>query len=240
MKWNKTLERTVLGVAKITAGAMVCFSLILYCATTALAVNPEIRIDETKTLLEDSSTDGEGYLVVDASTPEGFEGTLCVELHKKLSFGKVTIEITPADFYIGGQYLEPGTYTVKKAYALNDETVAVETDREEVEVFTDGDSHLRLIVTSDPAAEEAWLAMMETYTFPKLPTEEIVEESQTVAITDETFEVVVTEETGHPQQEELPDPSPSIWRTVLGLLKSLALTALFGGAVYLLVEKFRK
>ena len=223
----------------VVVAVLICAMMILPCIPAVQAVSPDIRIDETKTLLEDSDTDGEGYLIVEAATPQGFEGILRVELLRKNAYKKVTIDISPDDFYMGGQYLEPGAYTVKKAFAMNDKTAIVEADQESITVAADADAHLHLTVSTDPAAEEAWLAMMETYTMPQLPTEATVE-ANTEATTVETVELEETEVTIHPHLEELEDPSPSIWKTVWSLLKSLALTAIFGGTVYLMVEKFRK
>lgn len=237
MKTDNARKKKRLGA--VVAAALTCLTLILPCTPAVRAASADIRIDETKTLLEDSNTSGEGYLVVEATTPDGFEGILCVELRKQKGYKKVSIEISPDDFYLGGQYLEPGEYVVKKAFAMNDKTAIVEADQEAITVTADADAHLRLKVSTDPAAEESWLAMMETYTMPQLPTEQTAAAMETDT-THETEGPVETEETIQLQVEELKDPSPSIWKTVWSLLKSLALTALFGGTVYLLVEKFRK
>ena len=128
-KSNRNPNKIILPPFLRGVAALLSLTFVISWGIPALAVSPEIRIDETRTLLEDSDTKGEGYLVVEASTPVGFEGILCVELQKKVSSGKVTIQISPADYYIGGQYMEPGTYIVRKAYALNDETAIVEADR---------------------------------------------------------------------------------------------------------------
>lgn len=218
--------------------------LLVFCAVPVFAASSDVRIDETTTLLEDSSTRQTGYLTVEAETPVGFEGTLCVDLQKRWSFQKTTIQISPIDYYIGGQYLEPGDYTVKKVYALNDDTVAVEANLEEVTVALDGDAHLLLTVTSDPASEEAWLAMMETYTLPDLPTDAAApdesiaptETSQTIDTTPSENEDKGTE----PEQGEISVVEVSIVKSILGLMKSLAITALFGAGVYFAVEYIRK
>ncbi len=225
----------------ITFAALV---LMVLCAAPALAASPDIKIDETTTLLEDSSTRQTGYLTVEAETPVGFEGTLCVDLQKKWSFQKTTIQISPIDYYIGGQYLEPGDYTVKRVYTLSDDTVAVKADMEEVTVALDGDAHLLLTVTSDPASEEAWLAMMETYTLPDLPTDAAapdesiapMETSPTINTTPSENEDKGTE----PEQGEISVVEVSIVKSILGLMKSLAITALFGAGVYFAVEYIRK
>lgn len=240
-KSNRNPNKIILPPFLRGVAALLSLTFVISWGIPALAVSPEIRIDETRTLLEDSDTKGEGYLVVEASTPVGFEGILCVELQKKVSSGKVTIQISPADYYIGGQYMEPGTYIVRKAYALNDETAIVEADREEITVATDGDTHLQLTVETDPAAEEAWLAMMETYTLPELPTEETTESTESFSTpTEETPGAEETEEATQSQQLNPTYAESSIVKTILKLLKSLALTAIFGGAVYFFVEKLRK
>lgn len=227
----------------ITFAALV---LMVFYAAPALAASPDVKIDETTTLLEDSSTRQTGYLTVEAETPVGFEGTLCVDLQRKWSFQKTTIQISPIDYYIGGQYLEPGDYTVKKVYALSDDTVTVEADLEEVTIVLDGDTHLLLTVTTDPASEEAWLAMMETYTLPDLPTDAAApDESISPAPTEatSTIDTVPNEsevKSTEPTREEISVIEVSIVKTILNLLKSLALTAIFGGAVYFFVEKLRK
>ena len=100
--------------------AALLLGLLLSVSCPVFAAEGDIKIDETKSLLEDSDTSGEGYLRVEATTPVGFEGTLCVELRR--GFKSVTVQLSPYEYYISGQYLEPGTYTVKKAYALNDDS----------------------------------------------------------------------------------------------------------------------
>lgn len=225
------------------AAVLLSLTLVISCGLPALAVSSEIRIDETTTLLEDSSTRQTGYLTVEAETPVGFEGTLCVDLQRKWSFQKTTIQISPIDYYIGGQYLEPGDYTVKKAYALSDDTVAVEADLEEVTVALDGDAHLLLTVTSDPASEEAWLAMMETYTLPDLPTDAAAPD-ESIAPTETSPTIDTTpgenEDKGtEPEQGGISVVEVSIVKSILGLMKSLAITALFGAVVYFAVEYIR-
>lgn len=65
--------------------AVLLLGLLISVSCPVLAAEGDIKIDETKSLLEDSDTSGEGYLRVEATTPVGFEGTLCVELRRGFS-----------------------------------------------------------------------------------------------------------------------------------------------------------
>ena len=187
--------------------------------------------------LEDSDTSGEGYLRVEATTPVGFEGTLCVELRRGF-FKSVTIQLSPYEYYISGQYLEPGTYTVKKAYALNDASAIVTADLDEVVIDTDGDVLLQLTVTTDPKEDEEWLAMMETYTYPELPSDPVTEATEPAE--ESTDCEIVTVTTGDAQETTPVEIVSSGGTTALGLLKSMVVTAILGLLVYLLVKKLRE
>ena len=187
--------------------------------------------------MEDSDTSGEGYLRVEATTPVGFEGTLCVELRRGF-FKSVTIQLSPYEYYISGQYLEPGTYTVKKAYALNDDSAIVTADLDEVVIDTDGDVLLQLTVTTDPKEDEEWLAMMETYTYPELPSDPVTEATEPTA--ESTDCEIVTVTTGDARETAPVEIASSGGATALGLLKSMVVTAILGLLFYLLVKKMRE
>ncbi len=217
--------------------AVLLLGLLISVSCPVLAAEGDIKIDETKSLLEDSDTSGEGYLRVEATTPVGFEGTLCVELRRGF-FKSVTIQLSPYEYYISGQYLEPGTYTVKKAYALNDASAIVTADLDEVVIDTDGDVLLQLTVTTDPKEDEEWLAMMETYTYPELPSDPVTEATEPVE--ESTDCEIVTVTTGDAQETTPVEIVSSGGTTALGLLKSMVVTAILGLLVYLLVKKLRE
>lgn len=210
--------------------------LLLSVSCPVFAAEGDIKIDETKSLLEDSDTSGEGYLRVEATTPVGFEGTLCVELRR--GFKSVTVQLSPYEYYISGQYLEPGTYTVKKAYALNDDSAIVTADSDEVVVDTDGDVLLQLTVTTDPKADEEWLAMMETYTYPELPSDPVTEAAEPPE--ESTSYEIVTVTTGDAQETAPIEVVSSSGTTALGLLRSMVATVVLGLLFYLLVKKIRE
>ena len=216
--------------------AALLLGLLLSVSCPVFAAEGDIKIDETKSLLEDSDTSGEGYLRVEATTPVGFEGTLCVELRR--GFKSVTIQLSPYEYYISGQYLEPGTYTVKKAYALNDDSAIVTADSDEVVVDTDGDVLLQLTVTTDPKADEEWLAMMETYTYPELPSDPVTEATEPPE--ESTSYEIVTVTTGDAQETAPIEVVSSSGTTALGLLRSMVATAVLGLLFYLLVKKIRE
>lgn len=216
--------------------AALLLGLLLSVSCPVFAAEGDIKIDETKSLLEDSDTSGEGYLRVEATTPVGFEGTLCVELRR--GFKSVTVQLSPYEYYISGQYLEPGTYTVKKAYALNDDSAIVTADSDEVVVDTDGDVLLQLTVTTDPKADEEWLAMMETYTYPELPSDPVTEATETPE--ESTSYEIVTVTTGDAQETAPIEVVSSSGTTALGLLRSMVATVVLGLLFYLLVKKIRE
>lgn len=216
--------------------AVLLLGLLISVSCPVFAAEGDIRIDETKSLLEDSDTSGEGYLRVEAATPVGFEGTLCVELRRGFS-KSVTIQLSPYEYYISGQYLEPGTYTVKKAYALNDASAIVTADPDEVVIDTDGDVLLQLTVTTDPKEDEEWLAMMETYTYPELPSDPVTEATEPAEESTDCDTVPVTTAV----RETAPiETVSSGGTTALGLLKSMVVTAILGLLFYLLVKKLRE
>lgn len=216
--------------------AALLLGLLLSVSCPVFAAEGDIKIDETKSLLEDSDTSGEGYLRVEATTPVGFEGTLCVELRR--GFKSVTVQLSPYEYYISGQYLEPGTYTVKKAYALNDDSAIVTADSDEVVVDTDGDVLLQLTVTTDPKADEEWLAMMETYTYPELPSDPVTEATEPPV--ESTSYEIVTVTTGDAQETAPIEVVSSSGTTALGLLRSMVATVVLGLLFYLLVKKIRE
>lgn len=216
--------------------AALLLGLLLSVSCPVFAAEGDIKIDETKSLLEDSDTSGEGYLRVEATTPVGFEGTLCVELRR--GFKSVTVQLSPYEYYISGQYLEPGTYTVKKAYALNDDSAIVTADSDEVVVDTDGDVLLQLTVTTDPKADEEWLAMMETYTYPELPSDPVTEATESPE--ESTSYEIVTVTTGDAQKTAPIEVVSSSGTTALGLLRSMVATVVLGLLFYLLVKKIRE
>lgn len=216
--------------------AALLLGLLLSVSCPVFAAEGDIKIDETKSLLEDSDTSGEGYLRVEATTPVGFEGTLCVELRR--GFKSVTVQLSPYEYYISGQYLEPGTYTVKKAYALNDDSAIVTADSDEVVVDTDGDVLLQLTVTTDPKADEEWLAMMETYTYPELPSDPVTETTEPPE--ESTSYEIVTVTTGDAQETAPIEVVSSSGTTALGLLRSMVATVVLGLLFYLLVKKIRE
>lgn len=216
--------------------AALLLGLLLSVSCPVFAAEGDIKIDETKSLLEDSDTSGEGYLRVEATTPVGFEGTLCVELRR--GFKSVTVQLSPYEYYISGQYLEPGTYTVKKAYALNDDSAIVTADSDEVVVDTDGDVLLQLTVTTDPKADEEWLAMMETYTYPELPSDPVTEATESPV--ESTSYEIVTVTTGDAQETAPIEVVSSSGTTALGLLRSMVATVVLGLLFYLLVKKIRE
>lgn len=216
--------------------AALLLGLLLSVSCPVFAAEGDIKIDETKSLLEDSDTSGEGYLRVEATTPVGFEGTLCVELRR--GFKSVTVQLSPYEYYISGQYLEPGIYTVKKAYALNDDSAIVTADSDEVVVDTDGDVLLQLTVTTDPKADEEWLAMMETYTYPELPSDPVTEATEQPE--ESTSYEIVTVTTGDAQETAPIEVVSSSGTTALGLLRSMVATVVLGLLFYLLVKKIRE
>lgn len=111
-------------------------------------------------------------------------------------------------------------------------------DLDEVVIDTDGDVLLQLTVTTDPKEDEEWLAMMETYTYPELPSDPVTEATEPAE--ESTDCEIVTVTTGDAQETTPVEIVSSGGTTALGLLKSMVVTAILGLLVYLLVKKLRE
>ena len=93
-------------------------------------------------------------------------------------------------------------------------------------------------LSPDPKEDEEWLAMMETYTYPELPSDPVTEATEPAE--ESTDCEIVTVTTGDAQETTPVEIVSSGGTTALGLLKSMVVTAILGLLVYLLVKKLRE
>lgn len=186
-----------------------CFALLLMVVlfssmnTVYAASSKDIDVI-SRTELNDNYMAGYGWLSVTANPPDDFKEILCLELYNS-KYGRVSIELNPFDWYISGEWLHNGTYTVKKAYVIGNDEIPVECNQDKVVISHDEDAYLVLslveVEDTQPTQESA-PEDIETEA-PTIPTEPT--ELPTIPETEPTETEVPVLQEPEPAPDEKPD-----------------------------------
>lgn len=198
-----------------------CLTVMLFTSLSAVYAASSLDIDvESRTELHDNYMDAYGWLSVTAYPPDDFDEILCLELYNA-SYGTVSFELNPFDFYIAGEWLHNGTYTVTKACVIGNDEILVESNLDEVVISHDEDVYLTLSLVEPEIPEPT----------EELPAENIVTESTAspselpvVSETTTETEGIVIEDLNPPENEK---PNVLFICVVIGMAVVLLVPCLF-------------
>lgn len=203
--------------------AIILFAVLLLLISITPAVRaaespehpPEI-VEETFTPLDDDTMDSMGYLTLQATAPEGFCGNIRIDLRKRSTGARKTVELTAWEEYYTGVWLPVGDYQVISGYIPDGEHFTVSWDPDEILISRDTDAALTITVASDGSTEAEISGKMETFSPP--PESETVQAETTVETTRKPTE---------PQPEK-----PAVF-SARRLLIDVLSAAIFAGVVFL-------
>lgn len=128
--------------------------LMLLMATTAFAEESESdAVDFTMDISDLIEMNGKGYCRVFADTPNGFSGTVMVELESSDGESS-TLEIRWANEWKQGIWLKEGPCTVKNAYVYDTDQFLAAAETDTVNIDHDVDAEIHIKVSENPDAPE--------------------------------------------------------------------------------------
>lgn len=197
-------------------------ALLLLCALAPAVLaaesteHPPEIVEETFTPLDDDTMDSMGYLTLQAMPPDGFSGNIRIDLRKRSTGARKTVELTAWEEYYTGVWLPVGSYQVTSGYIPDGEHFTVSWDPDEILISRDTDAALTITVASDGSTEAEISGKMETFSPP--PESETVQAETTV------------ETTGNPTEPQTEEPAVFSARR---LLIDVLAAAIFAGVVFL-------